>query len=254
MDEKIEALRRRVQAEPDDFLASEALERLLVNAGRFDDILPLRIFLRFRRGEITLKQICAAASLDYKPAQNICDDYKVDLKWNSKRIIDLVKLLDKRDKVLFACDCAERTLGIYEKEYPDDRRLHNALFAIRRSSDAQEHVLFAAMAAFMEANREAWAAKDDPFRQNTTMVIPASYVAFAVRGAIRAAAMGYINTDVNDAMEHAVTACASAAYNSSYTSNLSTGISKIARDNAETREIAWQQNRLAEYLVGDNSQ
>ena len=40
----------------------------------------------------------------------------------------------KRDKIarLFACDCAEDVLHIFEQEYPDDKRPHNAIETARK--------------------------------------------------------------------------------------------------------------------------
>jgi len=61
---------------------------------------------------------------------------------------------------LFACDCAERVLPIYEKEYPDDKRPREAIEAARRyaKGKATKKELAAAWSAARDAARAAWAA------------------------------------------------------------------------------------------------
>ena len=57
---------------------------------------------------------------------------------------------------LFACDCAERVLPIYEKEYPDDKRPREAIEAARRYAEgkATKKELAAASDAAWAAERE----------------------------------------------------------------------------------------------------
>ena len=44
-----------------------------------------------------------------------------------------------RDKIarLFACDCAERTLPIFEKKYPEDKRPRQAIEAARKFANGE---------------------------------------------------------------------------------------------------------------------
>lgn len=71
-----------------------------------------------------------------------------------------------RDKLarLFACDCAERALPLYEKKYPQDLRPRNAIAVARQYAvgQATEEDLLAAEAAAAgaEATRAAWAAAE----------------------------------------------------------------------------------------------
>ena len=60
---------------------------------------------------------------------------------------------NERTARLFACDCAERVLPIFEKEYPDNKRPRNAIEVARKfaNGDATQEELAAARAA-------AWAA------------------------------------------------------------------------------------------------
>jgi hypothetical protein len=79
-------------------------------------------------------------------------------------------LLDKPTAVKFACDCASRVLGIYEKKYPDDKRPRAAIDAATRwlaepteesraaAAHAAAHAAFAAYAAAYAAYAAAYAA------------------------------------------------------------------------------------------------
>lgn len=54
-----------------------------------------------------------------------------------------------REIRLFACDCAERVLHVYEAEYPNDTRSRNAIEVARKyaNGDATNEELYAAWAA-----------------------------------------------------------------------------------------------------------
>jgi hypothetical protein len=62
--------------------------------------------------------------------------------------------VDDRTLRLFACDCAERVLPLYEAEYPDDDRPRKAIETARRYADGQatEDELAAARAAARAAD------------------------------------------------------------------------------------------------------
>jgi hypothetical protein len=61
---------------------------------------------------------------------------------------------------LFSCDCAEHTIGIFEKQYPDDKRPRQAIDVARRFArgEATPKELAAARDAASDA---AWAAAWD---------------------------------------------------------------------------------------------
>ena len=90
------------------------------------------------------------------------------IKGDDKIVCRSVRLLKKMhwdDRIarLFACDCAERVISIYERDYPDDKRPRHAievarLFAAGRVSDSE---LAAARAAARDA---AWDAALDTAR------------------------------------------------------------------------------------------
>ncbi|MFX1312359.1 MAG: putative immunity protein, partial [Promethearchaeota archaeon] len=44
-----------------------------------------------------------------------------------KRIVELVNKTDKKTLSIWAIDCVERVLPYYEKKYPKDHRLRNAI-------------------------------------------------------------------------------------------------------------------------------
>ena len=67
-----------------------------------------------------------------------------------------------REKRLFACDCAEHVLHLYEEKYPDDDRPRKAIEVSRRYADgeATSDELVAAAADAAWAARAAWVAAD----------------------------------------------------------------------------------------------
>ena len=73
------------------------------------------------------------------------------------RLIERVETWNDRNLRLFAADCVERVLPIYERDYPHDGRPRNAIAIARRYAvgDATDDELAAAWAASWDA---AWAA------------------------------------------------------------------------------------------------
>ena len=94
------------------------------------------------------------------------------LKGDDKVVCRSVRLLrklhwDDRIARLFACDCAEHVLSIYEKNYPDDKRPRHAIEVARLFADgkANDSELAAAWdAARAAASDAAWAAAWDAAR------------------------------------------------------------------------------------------
>lgn len=128
------------------------------------------------------------------------------------RLLRRFETWNERTARLFACDCAERVLPIYERDYPNDRRPRAAIETARRyaNGEATRKELAAARdaagdATWAAARTAAWAAARD-----------AAWA--AARDAARAAA--------RDAAMDA------------------------ARATARAAERAWQWHRLCEYLEG----
>ena len=80
------------------------------------------------------------------------------------RLTKRLKTWNARTQRLFACDCAERVLPIFEREYPDDDRPRQAIKIARRYAYGKATkkelaaAMDAAMAAAMDAERE-WQTK-----------------------------------------------------------------------------------------------
>ena len=77
--------------------------------------------------------------------------------FSQARLIGKVDSWDERAARLFACDCAERVLPLYETKYPDDTRPRHAIEVARRYAhgNATDEELAAAWDAAGDA---AWAA------------------------------------------------------------------------------------------------
>ena len=73
------------------------------------------------------------------------------------RLIRNLTTWNEKTARLFACDCAERVLGIYEKRCPDDKRPRKAIAVARRFANgkATKKQLDAASAAASAAARDA---------------------------------------------------------------------------------------------------
>ena len=71
--------------------------------------------------------------------------------------------LDESKLRLFACDCAEQALPLYERDYPDDKRPRQAIAVARRFANGEatrEELAAAWDAAKAAAWAAAWAAGD----------------------------------------------------------------------------------------------
>jgi hypothetical protein len=90
---------------------------------------------------------------------------------SSIRILRIVDTWNECTARLFACDCAERVLPIFERKYPDDKRVHNCIriargFAygevtedeLNAAADAANAAAYAANAAYAAAADAAYAA------------------------------------------------------------------------------------------------
>jgi len=126
-----------------------------------------------------------------------------------------------RDKLarLFACDCAERVLPLFEKEYPEDKRPRKAIKVARLFAEgkATTQELAAARAAAWDAARAA--------------------VRDAARAAVRDAARDVAWEAARAAVRDAVAAAAWDA------------VWEAARDAARAAERTWQSQHLQDMLL-----
>lgn len=71
------------------------------------------------------------------------------------RIVRVLPAWNERTARLFACDCAERVLPVFERQYPDDHRPRTAIETARRFAEGQATAeeLATARAAAWDAER-----------------------------------------------------------------------------------------------------
>ena len=117
------------------------------------------------------------------------------------RIIRKLDTWNERTARLFACDCAERVLHLYEEKYSDDKRPRHAIEIARRyvNGEASKDELYAAATAAWAAAwtaaaaawTAAWAAARDAARAAAWAAADAATAAWAavdaaaVRGRVR---------------------------------------------------------------------
>ena len=110
--------------------------------------------------------LCRCTDLIKWLGSNIYEaEYRGELvKDNNKVVVREVRLLRRMnwdDSIArhFACDCAERVLHIYEKEYPDDLRVRNCIEIARKVANGElpiENLGAARDAAWDAARDAAW--------------------------------------------------------------------------------------------------
>lgn len=138
------------------------------------------------------------------------------------RLLRRVDTWNERTARLFACDCAERVLPIYEREHPNDKRPRQAIKTARRYADGaatnkELYTAYAAMNAARSARNATWSARD---------------AAWAAMNAAYAA----------------MNAAGSAAMNAAWEARDAAG---AARNTVWEAEHEWQTARLFEYLGGE---
>ena len=133
---------------------------------------------------------------------------------------------------LFACDCAERALPLFEKKFPEDKRPHQAIEVARRYAEgdaADEELRAAQMAAWAAARAAGW----------------------ATRAAERAArAAGCAADEELRAAQMAAWAAVTARAGGATVENAGGATLEEARG----REAQWQVDALIKRLEGDNDE
>ena len=76
------------------------------------------------------------------------------------RIVRVLDTWNERTARLFACDCAERVLPVFERSYPNDSRPRDAIETARRFANSQA-TAEALAAAWGAARDAAWGAARD---------------------------------------------------------------------------------------------
>jgi len=104
--------------------------------------------------------------------QGDCIEYETEIVYRKARLLRLCGGWNERSARIFACDCAERVVHLYEREHPDDTRPRDAISVARRYAhgEATREELGAARAtakaaaraaAWDAAGATAWAAAGD---------------------------------------------------------------------------------------------
>jgi hypothetical protein len=183
-----------------------------------------------RDTQITLLQILDICGLD-------------DALWAMSAVSEEQRT--ERDKIarLFACDCAERVLPLFEEKYPEDNRPRVAIKTARRYAmgQATEAERSAAGEAAREAERiAAWGAEVEAWAAERIAAVAAE--AAAARSAEAAAAA---------AAEAAAAAAAEAAAAAAEEAAAAARSAAYATVAAEEAERQWQEARLRKYLLGE---
>jgi hypothetical protein len=139
---------------------------------------------------------------------------------------------------LFACDCAEHVLCLYEAQYPDDRRPRKAIETTRRYAEGKAAV--EALTAAREAAGVAAEAAAEAARE------AAGVAAEAAAGAAEGAAEGAAGA----AAWAAVWAAAGAAWDAAWAAREAAGVAAEAATWDPTLDVErqWQAGRLREIL------
>jgi hypothetical protein len=147
------------------------------------------------------------------------------------RLVRKCERWDERTARLFACDCAERALPIYEKRCPGDDRPRKAIETARRyaNGEATAKELAAAWDAVWAAGAAVWSA---------------ARAAWSAARAAGAAAWAAVRATASDA----VWAAAGAVWAATRAAEPAAGTATRAA------ERKWQTERLMEYLDGTAGQ
>jgi hypothetical protein len=174
--------------------------------------------------QITLEKLKEWEACYYDEFTDVADADEMLLRWSGGRrsmsVLEVMELdavsvedrlwvairaLNKKDRRLFACDCAEHVLPIYEKYYPDDSRPREAIETMRRYARGEatkEELEIANNAAYAAANAVADDADDAWAAANSAADAAANNAASAAANAAWAAA------DAADAADAAARAAA----------------------------------------------
>jgi hypothetical protein len=168
------------------------------------------------------------------------DNHNDGSKWvfEQMRLVGPVLVWNPCVARLFACDCAERVLGIFEREQPDDLRPRQCIEVARRfaNGEATERERDAAKdAAWDAAGAAAGAAAGDAAR-NAAWYAAEDAARNAAGYAAKAAAKAAAEAAAEDAAEDAAwNAAEDAAWNAAWNA-------------AKAAELRWQTRQLLAYL------
>jgi hypothetical protein len=214
--------------------------------------------------------VCASSLLDWLQrdtalvfvAEGRGENHNDRSKWvfEQMRLVGPALNCNPRVARLFACDCAERVLGSFEKHYPDDNRPRRAvevarLFAEGQATESERAAAWGAAAAAAEA--AAWdAARDAAWGAARAAAWDSAWD--SAWGAARAAARDSARAAARDSARDAAWGAArAAARDSAWDSAWDAAWGAVwgparaaAWDAAWGAEHRWQARRLLAYLGG----
>jgi hypothetical protein len=165
------------------------------------------------------------------------------------RLLRRVEMWNERTARLFAVDCAEWVLPIFERAYPNDTRPRDCIGVARRYAigDATEDELDAARAAAGAAARAAAEAAAREVARDAAWAAARD----AARAAARAAAEAAARAAARDAAWEAAWAAARDAARAAARAAARDAAREVARAAAEAAERTRQAERLGQYLRGE---
>ena len=168
----------------------------------------------------------------------ICDDKVVVAE---ARLVRHVPGWTHQNLVIFACDCAERVLSIFEKTLPDDKRTRAAIEAARKWAAEPTDANARAARAAAEEETAAWAARAAEARAAEAAARAAAAAAWAAAAwaAARAAAAAARAAAAGAAAEEE-TAAEAAAW--------AARAAARAAEAARAKERKWQIKHLCEVM------
>ena len=165
------------------------------------------------------------------------------------RLVRELKTWNKRTQRLFAADCAEHVLHLYEAKYPGDSRVRNCIEIARKV--ARSELPVSKLDAAGAAARDAAGAAARAAARDVAWAAAGAAAGAAARDASWAAARDAAGAAARDASWAAAGAAAWDAAGAAAGAWAAAGAA--ARDAAGAAEQRWQSRRLWEYLNGDRT-
>ena len=154
---------------------------------------------------------------------------------------------NERTMRLFACDCAERVLRIYEGRRPNDKRVRGCIEAARDYANGK--IQIEALRETRDAAAAAANAADYPAA--AAAAYPAAAAAYAAAAAAAYAAAYAAAADADADAAYAA-AYAAAAYDAAYAAAAYAAAADADADAAARQEEKdWQNQRILQYLNGE---
>jgi len=165
-----------------------------------------------------------------------------------------VNYLPERDQHLFAADCAERALPIFERQYPNDKRPREAIrirrsFAIGKAPLAQwVKASHAANAARKEVSK-TWGAQDAAYAaaSDEVEILDKEFVAYGANESVNAAGRAAAQVAYLAAAEHSIAKTGRGAHGT--LASMAAG--EVAREASCENTQKWQWARVKQYLRGE---